>query len=102
MVARKLDLLPGHLGQNGQPVLDTQPFNLTVPQVAAVTDKLAPRGRRRTFPCARYQLRQYGWRCLLAPAPAFIFLTPGSYNWHAAGGRELDVAKRTEFSPICT
>jgi hypothetical protein len=46
--ARKSDFLFRQLGQNGDAVLDAQPFDLAMPQVAAKPYKVAPRGRQAT------------------------------------------------------
>jgi hypothetical protein len=44
--AIKFDLPGRNLRQHGYAVLDAQPFDLTVPQIAAKLDELAPRGRQ--------------------------------------------------------
>jgi hypothetical protein len=62
----KLDLLAGRLSQNGQAVLDTEPFNLSVPQLAAVANKLAPRGGQGGIGSGGYHVRRYERPCSLA------------------------------------
>jgi len=43
-LARELHLFANRLGEDGKPVLDAQTIDLTVPQVAAKTNKFAPSG----------------------------------------------------------
>src|SRR5262245_18637241 len=54
----KPDLLPGDFCQYEQPVLDTQTFDLAMPQLAAVTNQLSPRRMYRMFPIAAGRHRQ--------------------------------------------
>jgi hypothetical protein len=44
-VARKLDFFPGEFSQHGQTVLDTQPLDLAMPQLATIAYEFAPRRR---------------------------------------------------------
>jgi len=41
----KFDLLSGYLREHGNPILNAETFNLSVPQIGTETNKFTPRGR---------------------------------------------------------
>ena len=76
VLASELDFLFGYLRQYGQPVLDAQPFDFSVPEVAAIADEFTPCGRQRMLP-----LRGVQWQRYWSPDP----LVHGAFQCIDAG-----------------